>query len=525
MYTIGIDIGGTHTDGVIIDEAGQKVAWSKTPTTMPVTIGLQKLLSHLTKNVSTEKIGSVIMGTTHATNAILQTHGLLKVGLLRLSDALPQSPSVGFGWPIELKNEVIAGMEVVYGGYDYDGRPSSRFDRSQVQRGVEKLLKHKAQAISVVCSFATLNGAQELEVANLIAEIAGNDFPVTLSHHIGGIGFIERENATLLNSALKGVMVEGFGSMEQLLSECNIHAPLYMTQNNGSIVTMAEAIACPIKTIGAGLTNSFIGASKLAGINDAIVVDIGGTSTDIGVIESGYARASLHAATIGGISLHCALPDMLSLSLGGGSIVGEKCGGGWKVGPQSVAKELPKYSQVFGGSSLTLTDVGVAAGKLVIPGVNGSVSLSTAEARKILSQICEDIHRSIMRLKGKKGDVPVIVVGGAAPLLESLHAEYKLPGFIPADCGIANAYGAALAEVSGTIELITSLENREKVLQSLKEQAMIKACQKGADPKKVRIAQLSVLPLAYAPGSLAKVCVMASGPRQYPQCLNGGLSR
>lgn len=516
MYTLGIDIGGTHTDGIIINHAGQKLAWAKTATTTPLTEGVQKLIAQLTQSVNPAQIGNVILGTTHATNAILEAKGLLKVGLLRLSDSLPKSPTVGFGWPSLLKNAAIAGMESTFGGYDFNGRPSSRFNRSQVQKAIAKLLDQKAEAISVVSAFATINGSQENEVAEIIAAMAGNNFPVTLSHQIGGIGFIERENATLLNSALKNVMSEGFGSIAALLLQYRIKASLWMTQNNGSIVNMEEAIAFPIKTIGAGLTNSFIGATKLVGVADAVVVDIGGTSTDIGVVEGGYARTSLHAATIGGIALHCALPDILSLPLGGGSILNHCPTSGWQIGPHSVAKELTQLSQVFGGSTLTLTDAGVVAGKLPIANDRTKIFLTVQEGDKILSQICHTIHRAVIRLRGKKQDLPVIVVGGAAPLLQKLYTEFQLAGTMPELGGIANAFGAALAEVSASVNVVVSLDNREKTLNELKEQALRKACEKGADPAKVRIAQLSAYPLTYASGNLAKVSVLASGPRLFP---------
>ena len=123
----------------------------------------------------------------------------------------------------------------------------------------------------------------------------------------------------MLNSALKNVIATGFASIEDVLKQLNLKASLWLTQNNGSLLSLSEALEFPIKTIGAGPTNSFMGASRLCGINEAIVVDIGGTSTDIGIVEGGYARSSLQAAAIGGVALHFAMPDMISLALGGGS--------------------------------------------------------------------------------------------------------------------------------------------------------------------------------------------------------------
>lgn len=104
------------------------------------------------------------------------------------------------------------------------------------------------------------------------------------------MGFIERENSTILNAALKKVMTEVFSGLTATASEFGLACPFWITQNNGSILTSTQAIKYPVLTIAADPTNSFIGGRKLTQLKDAIVIDIGGTSTDIGIIRKGFPR-------------------------------------------------------------------------------------------------------------------------------------------------------------------------------------------------------------------------------------------
>jgi len=516
MCTIGIDIGGTHTDGVLLDAGGRSMAYGKTTTTAPLQEGVKIMIAHLLKQtgVTPHAIKSVVIGTTHATNAILEGKNLLKAGLLRLMIGQPQFPSPGFNWPQTLKNAVIGAHETCEGGYECDGRSSSKFHLQEVKDAVERLLEKGCEAISVVGTFSPLNGMQELESARIIQELAGEGFPISLSHQIGGIGIIERENAALLNSALKRVIKEGFLSMEQALLQMDIQAPLWLTENNGSLLSLDEAIHFPIKTIGAGPTNSFIGGSKLCGIQEAIVVDMGGTSTDIGIVQGGYARSSLQPAAIGGISLHFSMPDMISLAIGGGSHVYYQ-DASFQVGPQSVARQLKNLSRVFGGSILTLTDAGVASGSLQIEnGKKENIGLSSREAQTILKNACQQIYQAILRLRGKRHELPVILVGGGAELIKPLIQDFGLKGWMPAEAAVANAYGAGLAEISSVVDKVISLKEREKVLSELKEEAKSQAIVKGADRNHIRIAGITILPFAYTSDALAKVVITASGPKR-----------
>ncbi len=513
-YTIGVDIGGTNTDVVLLDERQTIIAKHKETTSFPLEEATgQAICQVLAKSdVSPQQIVSLFFGTTHATNALLETKELLRVGLIRIAGHEPDVTS-GFFWPDVLRQQVIGMQKTIPGGFECDGQEISPFDTKKALQAIDELLEAKVSAIAVVGVFSPLNPAQELAVKKLIGLRAGNDFAVSLSHEIGGIGFIERENAALLNAALKKVISSSFWTLEKKMEQIGIKAPLWMVQNDGSIMDMAQATHLPIFTIAAGQTNSFIGASKLAGVDDALVLDIGGTSTDIGVIQSGFPRRSSHSARIGGVELQFAMPDTLSLAIGGGSCISSELA----IGPRSVARELKQQAQCFGGNIATLTDVGVLLDIFSLPGSSpDTIRLSKAEGYQVLQTLSTKVVQALRTMQGKAKPLPVIVVGGAASLivkaLEGTEFEKQLR--VLPDAAVANAYGAAVAEVAACTNVVLSLtQNRETVLEEMKRQTLAKAIEKGSHPTRTRITSVDITPYAYSKEGLAKVSITAAGAR------------
>lgn len=506
-YTIGIDIGGTNTDAVLIDEKEKIIALAKASTTEDIAIGFeQALLRLLSQNlVPIEAIDEVIVGTTHATNAILQQKELYSVGVIRIAGQYPESPPPCFGWPEALSRNVLSGYRTVDGGFECHGRPISTFDEKQFRECCEGLIRDGAESLAIIGVFSPLNADQELLAARIIGEMA--KIPVTLSHRIGGVGFLERENSSILNAALKKVMERGFAKLQQICHKLGLNCPLLITQNNGSRIALEEAIEHPILTISAGPTNSFVGASKLSGLSDAIIVDIGGTSTDIGLIKGGCFRRSLNVSCIGGVKLNFPMPDVVSLAIGGGSLIERSP---IKVGPRSVGREIASRAQCFGGNELTLTDVAIAAGHLKIEG-GKSVALAKEEALVILQQVVSVIEENIALLDAENQSLPVILVGGGAALLPSaLLSERYL---IPVNAPVANALGAALSRIAGSIDTIVSLTDQSGALAEVKRQAIEAAIAKGATPESIAVSDVQIIPYHYVPNNMARVIVTAHGKR------------
>ena len=209
--------------------------------------------------------------------------------------------------------------------------------------------------------FRTEEGQQK--AAEICREVLGDEIPVSVSCEIGSMGLIERENATILNAALVYVaqsFTEGFAKS---LTDMGItSADIYLSQNDGTLMTMEHARRYPVLTIACGPTNSIRGASYLSQKGDALVVDVGGTTTDLGMIQNGFPRESSIAATIGGVRTNFRMPDVVTIGLGGGSIVRENDDGIVTVGPDSVGFEITDKALVFGGDVMTATDIAVRLG-------------------------------------------------------------------------------------------------------------------------------------------------------------------
>ncbi|HWM76145.1 MAG TPA: hydantoinase/oxoprolinase family protein, partial [Methylomirabilota bacterium] len=358
MRRIGIDVGGTNTDAVLLED-DRVVHAAKTPTTPDVTTGIVTALGLLTASMPARAGGvdAVMIGTTHFTNAVVQQRDLTPVAAIRIG--LPASASLPpfEDWPEDLARLVRGEVFMVEGGHEYDGRPIVPLDTAAIRRAARRISERGLTAVAVASVFSPLNPTCEEEAARILREECPG-LSVTCSHDLGRIGLLERENATLLNACLvdlAGRTTRGF--MEALIRS-EIRAPLYITQNDGTVLPAEQARQFPVYSFASGPTNSMRGAAFLSKRDDAIVVDVGGTTTDIGALRHGFPREANNVVEIGGVRTLFRMPDLLSLGLGGGSLVASEP---LAVGPLSVGYRLTERARVFGGPDLTVTDIGVAA--------------------------------------------------------------------------------------------------------------------------------------------------------------------
>lgn len=516
-YIIGVDIGGTNTDAVLVDQNDKIICSVKTTTTNDISLGFSTALQQLLTQtaINPENIQGVFLGTTHATNAILQKKDLFRVGVIRIAGQRPEALPVAFSWPQDLKEAVIGGVETVSGGFECHGGVLSSLCKNETRQAIQRLFEKQVESIAIVGVFSPLNDDQEQIVSNLVREIIGDRFPLSVSHEIGGIGFIERENSTILNASLKRVMQQGFCSLQAACQKLSLLCPLMVTQNDGSLIEIERAIDYPVLTISAGPTNSFIGGARLANLENVIVIDIGGTSTDVGFVRGGFPIRSLNKSNIGGVSLNFPMPDVLSVALGGGSIIGFNSNKPF-IGPTSVGKCLKTQAISFGGNELTLTDAALFMGHIDIEHsqpLKNSINLDQGEA--IFNQVKEKIKELIVKIRGEYKDTPIVFVGGGSALLPPcfFQEEYQIPSFF----NVANAYGAALAEISGTVDTIVSLQNRKETLDQLCEKAKQKAIDQGANETTLRLVDQQIIPYSYVPNQMARVIIRFSGKRMVSQ--------
>ncbi|MEZ3488188.1 MAG: hydantoinase/oxoprolinase family protein [Lachnospiraceae bacterium] len=256
-------------------------------------------------------------------------------------------------WEEDL-SRIAEGIVVIGGGSEYDGKELAPFDRAAAEEFFREMKEKGVKSIAISEVFSTVRSDHELEAAKLCREIMGDEVHISISSEIGSMGLIERENATILNAALWKVaeqFTEGFA--RSLAEEGITNADIYLSQNDGTLMTMEHARKYPVLTVACGPTNSIRGASYLSRLKNAIVVDVGGTTTDFGVIQNGLPRESSVAVTIGGVRTNFRMPDVISVGLGGGSVIREREDGTVTVGPDSVGYEITEKAMVFGGDVMT----------------------------------------------------------------------------------------------------------------------------------------------------------------------------
>ena len=506
MRRIGIDVGGTNTDAVLIDN-GEVLRAVKAPTSEDVTGGIIAALSALRAAPAGQgDVDSVMIGTTHFVNAIVQRRSLSPVGALRIGDPVSGSLMPFCDWPGDLAQIARGGVWSVGGGHEYDGRPILPLDEDAVREAAIQMRDQGLTAIAIASIFSPIDADHEQRAAFIISDEIP-DAVITLSSDLGRIGLLERENVALLNAALSGLAIQTINAFEAALHQGGINAPLYITQNDGTVVEAATAIRFPVYSFASGATNSMRGAAYLSSIDDAIVVDVGGTTTDVGQLVSGFPRESNTVVEIGGVRTLFRMPELLSFGLGGGSHV---CLDPLQVGPLSVGYQLLHDGLIFGGSQLTATDIAVAHGLLDLGNAELLRSINAGTQSAVLAECERLLEEAIDRVKTRAGDTPLIAVGGGAFLVpDQLRGVSDLHRVVHGDC--ANAVGAAIAQVSGEVDQIFRDLSRTEAIEQATRLATLRALEAGAAEDTLTTIETEDMPLSYLPGNSLRVRVRRVG--------------
>ena len=299
------------------------------------------------------------------------------------------------------------------------------------------------------------------------------------------------------------------------IKRLNLSCPLFLTQNDGTLLDSTTAAQVPIKTFSSGATNSMRGAAYLSrhkpGSASAIVVDIGGTTTDVGfLLPSGFPRQASSYNSIAGVNVNYSLPQLHSISLGGGSIV-KASNGQVSIGPTSVGHSFTKDALIFGGETVTVSDIAVAAGNVdigdrsLVEGLDGDV---VAEAQQKIKSLLE---RALEHVKTSPEDTLVLLVGGG-----KIVAPKALKGassiVVPVFHSVANAVGAACAQVPGTVDELQGLKNSslKQLTHDACALAQLRAVKAGAIEKSITITEISTMPVPYLADQI-RIVVKAVG--------------
>ena len=332
---LGIDTGGTYTDAVVYDEAaGVVVAKAKAPTTHhDLSIGICAAIDAVlaSASVPAADIELVSLSTTLATNALVEGKGRQVCAIIigfdadvlqraGLAEALGADPAV-----------------ILPGGHDPHGNEVVELDTDRLATELA-MLPLGVEAFAVTAQFSVRNPQHELAAAAVIRRVTGK--PVTLSHHLSArLNGPRRAVTAVLNARLVSIIDRLVRTTEAALTDRGVHAPLMVVRGDGSLVSAAFVRERPIETILSGPAASLVGAAHLTGLAEAVISDIGGTTTDIAVLREGMPIVSAEGATVGGHQTMVSAVAMHTHGLGGDSHVRHderSAGAALVLGPRRV---------------------------------------------------------------------------------------------------------------------------------------------------------------------------------------------
>jgi N-methylhydantoinase A/oxoprolinase/acetone carboxylase beta subunit len=508
---IGVDVGGTNTDGAILDPSRSSepdkgiLAWHKTATTSDPSIGINEAITTLLAKAAVDpgEVASVTIGTTHFVNALVERDAdrLAPVAVVRLCGPFSKHVPPCVDWPDDVRELVLGYYALVKGGLEVDGSLISDIDEEEI-RGVCGVIREKGiRSVVVNGVFSPIDTVerQEERAAEIIRrEIPGCD--VVCSKDVANLGFLERENAAILNASILAFARRTIRSFQEPVRRLGLNCPVLIAQNDGTVLSGEMAARLPIRTFSSGPTNSMRGAAFLVQgqLDEAVmVVDIGGTTSDVGILQAnGFPRQQAAYSDLAGIRMNFSCPDIKSIGLGGGSIV--RKGDQLTVGPDSVGYKLTTEAMVFGGSVLTATDCAVQADPSIKVGNHNIETpvLGPDELERFKDVVKHKLEKIIDTMKTAPEDIPVLLVGGGAVIApDSLRGASKV--LKPRWSEVANAIGAAIAGVSAVVDTVKSTESKtaQELLDEISLEAIEKAVEAGAARTTVKIVEMETLPL------------------------------
>lgn len=475
---LGIDMGGTHIDGVIIDQ-GKIIETIKNPRDhSDLFKTIWTAVKDLLDKVDKEAISRIHLSTTVSTNAIVEKK-TAKVGMV-----LQTGPGLAYGF-----EEYWDNLEFVSGYVDHRGEVVKEIDTSQIERVKDKFLKEKVEALAVVSKFSVRNPSNEIFIKEKLEDCFD---PITMGHSMSGkLNFPRRVHTSYLNAAISKNFGSFAASIEKALEEEGVFVPVYVLKADGGTMDLETAKRKPVESILSGPAASYMGMSALMDYSqDGILLDVGGTTTDIFFVADGVPLFEPLGITI---DHHPSLVRSIfsySIGLGGDSQV-KLVDGEFEIGPRRMGKPV-----AFGGSVPTPTDAMVVLGRLqegdytqatqALNDFAKKLGISEKEvASKILdsmiSQIVERVDTLLLEinskavytikelLEGRKLKPEFVsVIGGPAEILaDDLAQAFGLKLMYPREYKLANAIGAALAKPTLEINMIADTDRRRLTVAEL----------------------------------------------------------
>ncbi|MFJ7724768.1 hydantoinase/oxoprolinase N-terminal domain-containing protein [Neobacillus sp. NPDC097160] len=511
---IGIDIGGTTTHAVLVTSDGRILQASQHITTPDLLTGVKGSVQALFERTSIcpAEVKGIFIGTTELINAIFEGRVMSRTALIRIGTQ-PTKIEPAITFPETLRSS-LKKVWFVKSSNHYNHATLEPNIHGELFSIFQQIEAHAIEAVSIVGTYSPMYEEEELWVKKAIKKRFPN-IAITVSHRLGSIGYIERENAAILNALFSKLIRSLLAELSSCFSGLAFTCPFWLTKSDGSLMTVQEAMDFPVLTIFSGVANSLKGAAILTSYKDLLAVDIGGSKIYAGRVRNEQLREVNSSTNLAGIDTSLAMPEFISLPFGGGSIPNIEDG---------QVRFLPHHSNdiaieglSWGGSSWTVSDCFLK----LFPEAFYDEKIDTARLADLSNNDCELVVSHVMgqlklaldQLQESEEELPIVLVGGGSPLFgQELFGQYNQV-MNPAGYPISSAIGACFAQVSEVVDKVYWLHNRSK--EEILDEA-VAACKKavlkkGASPESIHISYVEEYPFAYLRGEILRVRTRAMG--------------
>ena len=507
---LGIDVGGTFTDLLLFDDETGRLSLFKTPSTpedqsIGILTGVRGILGRAGESAG--NVSSLLHGTTVSTNIVLEEKGA-KVGLLVTRDfeqilhlARSQTPGPLAGWMIMQKPDPLADLEHTRGvpeRMSARGEVVTALDEAHARAAIEELVGAGVESITISLLHAYANPAHERRLAELVHERAP-ELPVTVASDIlAEFREYERTLVAVMNAYVGPSMRRYLGHFEEKLREVEFDPHVHIVRSDGGLMSVSHASDSPVHTMLSGPAGGVSGAAflaSLAGHPEALGFDMGGTSTDVSLIQEGKPNIS-RQTSLGYYPIKVPSVEVHSVGAGGGSIAHVPMTGALRVGPESAGARPGPACYGRGGDRPTVTDANVVLGRLPPSLLGGEMQLDVAAAEEavgktaralgldlhqaaqgILDIVNENMFGALRLVTVQKGldprDFALVAFGGAGPLHGNAMAILAgcYPVIVPPTPGVLSALGFLYSDIKNEFAhtLIRTLDEvrSEDVAESL----------------------------------------------------------
>ncbi|KMS56502.1 5-oxoprolinase [Novosphingobium barchaimii LL02] len=507
-YRLGVDVGGTFTDLLLFNQENGEFWRHKTPSTPHDSS--EGILNGVTAvcekgGIAPSDVEFFLHGTTVATNAVLEGKGA-RVGLIT-TDGYRQVMQIArsfvpgglAGWIVWPKPEPLAALEDTFeiaGRMNARGEETAPIDEAQIRSVLETLKASGVEALTVALINAYLNGAHEVRVAELAAEIMP-DVPISLSHLVlPEMQEYERTLTTVANAAVRPVVGKYVRNLRSRLRGAGMAGSLSLLRSDGGLMSSEKSEEHPVSLLMSGPAGGVTGAiwvGRNAGIRNILTLDVGGTSTDVALIEDLEARRQ-RTTEVGHLSVRASALDVKTVGAGGGSIAYvPELTKALRVGPQSAGAVPGPVAYGKGGTAPTVTDANVVLGYLPENLLGGTFKLDREGARTAVQTIAdalgiglmeaargiidivnENMFGALRMISVQQGydprDFAVMGFGGAGPL--HVNAVARLMGSWPAVSPVSPGVLCALGDATTRMRTETARSFSQRVADTGEDQVL-----------------------------------------------------